>query len=226
MLRGAHPRVTDVNVQRVTTLTPLMIRTVRGLRVTGVEATLVRLAHVLDSEALEVACEDARRRRLTSIPALRAYLDRHARPGQRGWRGCEPCWPRSTRCIRLGRRSRSRPAGSWSNGVWPTSSGSSRSTGMRGGTASTSRSRPGAPSSRRTVAAGRRSLRLRGRQREVVRPGSPRLQARPRNLGQGHPPTRRPPPGAPRDLGCMRIGQDHHGEYLVGGRIAVILRRL
>ncbi len=84
MLRGAHPRVTDVNVQRVTTLTPLMIRTVRGLRVTGVEATLVRLAHVLDSEALEVACEDARRRRLTSIPALRAYLDRHARPGQRG----------------------------------------------------------------------------------------------------------------------------------------------
>jgi hypothetical protein len=61
-----------------------MIRTVRGLRVTGVEPTLVRLAHVLDAEALEVACEDARRRRLTSIPAMIAYLDRYARPGQRG----------------------------------------------------------------------------------------------------------------------------------------------
>ena len=61
-----------------------MIRTVRGLRVTGVEATLVRLAHVLDDEALEVAYEDARRRQLTSIPAMKAYLARYARPGQRG----------------------------------------------------------------------------------------------------------------------------------------------
>ncbi len=81
---GAHPRCGDVSVTRTTTLAPLMIRSVRGIRVTGVEATLVRLAHVLDEEALEVACEDARRRQLTSIPALRSYLDRHARPGQRG----------------------------------------------------------------------------------------------------------------------------------------------
>jgi hypothetical protein len=81
---GEHPRRRDVDVMRVQCLAPLMIRTLRGLRVTGVEPTLVRLAHVLDGEALEIACEDARRRRLTGIPALRAYLERQARPGQRG----------------------------------------------------------------------------------------------------------------------------------------------
>lgn len=62
----------------------LMVRTVRGVRTTGVEATLLRLAHSLDDEAFEIACEDARRRRLTSIPALRAYLDRFARRGRPG----------------------------------------------------------------------------------------------------------------------------------------------
>ncbi len=62
----------------------LMIRTVNGLPTTGVEATLVRLAHVLDGEAFEIACEDARRRRLTSIPALRKYLERHAKRGRVG----------------------------------------------------------------------------------------------------------------------------------------------
>jgi hypothetical protein len=39
---------------------------------------------LLDSEALEIACEDARRRRITSVPALHAYLDNYARGGQRG----------------------------------------------------------------------------------------------------------------------------------------------
>jgi very-short-patch-repair endonuclease len=62
----------------------LMIRTVRGLRTTGVEATLVRLAHILDDEAFEIACEDARRRHLTSIPALQRYLERHAQRGRPG----------------------------------------------------------------------------------------------------------------------------------------------
>ncbi len=62
----------------------LMVRREHGFPITGVEATLVRLAHVLDAESLEVACEDARRRQLTSIPAMLAYLDRFARPGQRG----------------------------------------------------------------------------------------------------------------------------------------------
>jgi len=55
----------------------LRVRPHRGLRVTGVEATLVALAATLDGEAFEIACEDARRRRLTSVPALRTYLDRH-----------------------------------------------------------------------------------------------------------------------------------------------------
>ena len=62
----------------------LMIRTVRGLPTTGVETTLVALAHALDAESFEIACEDARRRRLTSVPALRAYLNRFGRPGRRG----------------------------------------------------------------------------------------------------------------------------------------------
>jgi very-short-patch-repair endonuclease len=51
-----------------------MIRKYRDIRVTGVEPTIVALARVLDAEALEIACEDARRRRLTSVPGLRAYL--------------------------------------------------------------------------------------------------------------------------------------------------------
>lgn len=62
----------------------LMVRRVRGIPATGVEATLMRLAHSLDAESFEVACEDARRRRLTSVPALRAYLDRFGQRGRPG----------------------------------------------------------------------------------------------------------------------------------------------
>ncbi len=62
----------------------LMVRRVRGLRVTGVECTLVQLAACLDDETLEIAAEDARRRQLTSVPALRRYLDRHGRSGRPG----------------------------------------------------------------------------------------------------------------------------------------------
>ena len=61
-----------------------MIRRVRGLPVTGPEYTLLWLAHELDDEAFEIACEDARRRRLTSVPALRAYLDRFGQRGRPG----------------------------------------------------------------------------------------------------------------------------------------------
>jgi very-short-patch-repair endonuclease len=63
----------------------LMIRTVDGIPTTGVEATLTLLAHLVDAETLEVACENARRRRLTSVTALRTYLDvwqQRGRPGQ------------------------------------------------------------------------------------------------------------------------------------------------
>jgi hypothetical protein len=61
-----------------------MVRTVNGLPTTGVEATLLRLAHLLDAESFEIACEDARRRRLTSIPALHRYLERYAKRGRPG----------------------------------------------------------------------------------------------------------------------------------------------
>src|SRR5207245_1873550 len=46
--------------------------------------TLVALAATLDDEAFEIACEDARRRRLTSIPAIRSYIARFGRPGRPG----------------------------------------------------------------------------------------------------------------------------------------------
>ena len=62
----------------------LQVRRVRGMPTTGPEYTLLWLAHHLDTEPFEVACEDARRRRLTSVPALEAYVGRFARPGRPG----------------------------------------------------------------------------------------------------------------------------------------------
>ncbi len=62
----------------------LMVRRVKGLPSTGVECTLVQLAATLESEAFEIACEDARRRRLTSVPGLAAYLERFGRRGRPG----------------------------------------------------------------------------------------------------------------------------------------------
>jgi very-short-patch-repair endonuclease len=74
----------DVIVHHYRGRTSLMIRQYRGLRVTGVECTLVHLAATLDAEAFEIACEDARRRQLTSVPALEAYLMRFGRRGRPG----------------------------------------------------------------------------------------------------------------------------------------------
>ncbi len=79
--RSRHPKV---RVFSAVDMRRMMVRRHRGIRVTGVEATLTRLAHLLDDESFEVACEDARRRRLTSLPALRTYLNRLGGPGQRG----------------------------------------------------------------------------------------------------------------------------------------------
>ena len=66
-----------------------MVRNVRGMAVVGPEALMLSLARVLDAEALEIACEDARRKRLTSIPALRSYLTKFGRnrPGAAALRG-------------------------------------------------------------------------------------------------------------------------------------------
>jgi very-short-patch-repair endonuclease len=79
-----RPRTRAVIVHRLRNPRSMMVRTHRGFRVTGVESTLVALAATLDSEAFEVACEDARRRQLTSVPALSAYLDRFGERGRSG----------------------------------------------------------------------------------------------------------------------------------------------
>lgn len=76
-------RLPGVAVRRYAKRAALMPRVFAGIPVIGPEATVLALATELDPETLEVACEDARRRRLTSVPALRAYLDRFA-GGKRG----------------------------------------------------------------------------------------------------------------------------------------------
>jgi len=83
---STHVRSRHVVVHRSEDYSALMIRQHRGFRVTGVEATLVSLARALEGEAFEIACEDARRRRLTSVPALRAYMARFGRRGMPGIR--------------------------------------------------------------------------------------------------------------------------------------------
>src|SRR5207249_11170848 len=82
--RTSRVRSPDVIVYRTEAHAALMLRQLRGLRVTGVEPTLVILAATLDDEAFEIACEDARRRRLTPVPAIRSYIARFGRPGRPG----------------------------------------------------------------------------------------------------------------------------------------------
>ncbi len=82
--RTMQKRHQSVVVSRTDRRAALMIRRYHGVHVTGVEATIVRLAHLLDGESLEVAFEHARRRQLTSTQAIHAYLDRHAKAGQPG----------------------------------------------------------------------------------------------------------------------------------------------
>jgi very-short-patch-repair endonuclease len=80
--RHARLRSDRIVVHRTDDATALMFRTLRGMRVTGTEATLVALGALLEPDRFEIACEDARRRKLTSVPALRTYLDRF--PGRTG----------------------------------------------------------------------------------------------------------------------------------------------
>jgi very-short-patch-repair endonuclease len=82
--RSCPARSASVLVRRPRSIDGQMVRQHRGLRVTGVEATLVALADALDGESFEIACEDARRRRLTSVAALRRYVDRFGRAGRSG----------------------------------------------------------------------------------------------------------------------------------------------
>jgi very-short-patch-repair endonuclease len=107
-LRARHP---EIIVHHARHRSALMLRTVRGIPTTGPEATLQALAHVLDPVALEVACEDARRRRLTSVPALHRYLERfgaRGRPGATRLRvlltDLDPRWPSRSKLEVLTRR--------------------------------------------------------------------------------------------------------------------------
>jgi hypothetical protein len=79
-VRGRTSALTVLHADRAA----VMVRRVKGLPTAGPEHTLLRLAHSMPSEQFEIACEDARRRRLTSVPALRAYLDRFGRRGRPG----------------------------------------------------------------------------------------------------------------------------------------------
>jgi very-short-patch-repair endonuclease len=69
-------RHSAVNTITTRNAASLMLRVHRGVRVTGPEPTLLRLAQLLGDEDFEIACEDARRSGLTSVPALRAYVGR------------------------------------------------------------------------------------------------------------------------------------------------------
>ena len=84
VLRTSRMRHDDVIVHRGLNRHALMLRRCRGVPVTGPEPTLLALGASLDAEAFEIACEDARRRRLTSVPALHAYLARFGRAGRPG----------------------------------------------------------------------------------------------------------------------------------------------
>jgi hypothetical protein len=82
--RGRRLRADGVIVHQSDDRAALMIRRHDGIRVTGPEATLRSIARHGPGEALEMACEHARRRRLTSVAAVRTYLERHGRSGRPG----------------------------------------------------------------------------------------------------------------------------------------------
>jgi hypothetical protein len=85
VMNGARPRspLVDVHYPR---RAAAMVREINCVHVTGIEYTLLRLAATLAPEAFEIALEDARRRQLTSISALRAYLRRFGKSGREGVR--------------------------------------------------------------------------------------------------------------------------------------------
>jgi very-short-patch-repair endonuclease len=82
--RSSRMRHPDVIVHRGRDREALMVRRHRGILTAGPEQTLVALAASLEGEAFEIACEDARRRRLTTVPALESYLRRFGRAGRPG----------------------------------------------------------------------------------------------------------------------------------------------
>lgn len=83
--RRVRQRAVGVTVHRSDDRAAQMVRRVGGIPATGIEPTLMALAAALGSEAFEIACEDARRRRrLTSVPSLHSFLARFGGPGRPG----------------------------------------------------------------------------------------------------------------------------------------------
>ena len=75
--RGKAP--SGITVRCTDRLEPSDVTSHKGLTVTTPTRTLLDLATVLDRDHLEIALEDALRRRLTSVPRLRWMLDTQAR---------------------------------------------------------------------------------------------------------------------------------------------------
>jgi hypothetical protein len=82
--RKVGRRHENVVIHRVVDRASLRTRSYRGFRVTGVEPTLLTLGSILDAEAIEVACEDARLRKLTSMRGLQVYVERYGGAGRPG----------------------------------------------------------------------------------------------------------------------------------------------
>ncbi len=200
-----------VVVHRSDNRAALMVRRRNGIDVTGTEPTLVALAGTLEAEAFEIACEDARRRRLTSLSSLRSYVDRFAnRPGATNARrlldDLDPAHPaRSTLEVKTRRLLvangftdfvREFPL-TWNDRTYLFDFA------FRGA--------PHDPRDQRPPVA-RRRHRLRTRQREVERPRSVRLPRRLLDVGQGHATRRRTAVGAHRNpRRCLAIPRRRWG---------------
>jgi very-short-patch-repair endonuclease len=65
-------------------LEPSEITAISNIPVTSATRTLFDLAAVADPNMVELALEDALRRRLTSIPRMKWFMDVHAKQGRRG----------------------------------------------------------------------------------------------------------------------------------------------
>jgi very-short-patch-repair endonuclease len=81
---GCRVRGLDVRVRESTDLASGDVSRRRGIRVTTPTRTLVDLGASVSPATLEVALDDALRRRLTSVPMLRQSVQRLARRGRSG----------------------------------------------------------------------------------------------------------------------------------------------
>lgn len=81
---GRHVTLDGVLVHHSTDLAEASLLRRSGLRVTDVTRTIADLGAVVESEALEVALDDALRRRLTTVPRLQDAVARWGRRGRSG----------------------------------------------------------------------------------------------------------------------------------------------